>query len=368
MTLALVELRRKPLRFAIAGSSLVLLSVLLLFLGGLLDGLYIGSTGLLRAQQGELIVFSSDAKDSLIRSRIDPDVRAQVEAVDGVASTGGLGVALVGGEVPGEEDLVNLSVTGFELPVSSMPTGVELGPDEALADRSLEGFGVHLGDTVLVGSATTPITVTGWVEDTNYLQQGGFFVQPDTWRTVLAASRPDSNLPAATFQVLVVEVADGADVAAVADAIDTATKGDTSTLTRSEAVQALPGIKEQNATFSAIIYVTLFVAGLVVALFFALLTLERIGLYSVLKAVGASTRQIFAGVVLQAVIVALLSFLLGGALMWLAATFLLPAEIPVSLQPARAVQIAAGLVVMSALGAAVSLRRVVRVDPASAIG
>jgi len=73
-------------------------------------------------------------------------------------------------------------------------------------------------------------------------------------------------------------------------------------------------------------------------------------------------------VVLQAVIVALLSFLLGGALMWLAATFLLPAEIPVSLQPARAVQIAAGLVVMSALGAAVSLRRVVRVDPASAIG
>ena len=44
-------------------------------------------------------------------------------------------------------------------------------------------------------------------------------------------------------------------------------------------MQALPGIKEQNSTFSAIIYVTLFVAGLVVALFFALLTLERIGLY-----------------------------------------------------------------------------------------
>ena len=46
------------------------------------------------------------------------------------------------------------------------------------------------------------------------------------------------------------------------------------------------------------------IAGLVVALFFALLTLERIGLYSVLKAIGASTRQIFAGVVLQAVLVA----------------------------------------------------------------
>jgi putative ABC transport system permease protein len=109
------------------------------------------------------------------------------------------------------------------------------------------------------------------------------------------------------------------------------------------------------------------VAGLVVALFFALLTLERIGLYSVLKAVGASSPQIFAGVVLQAVVVAVVSFLFGGLLMWLA-TLVLPAEIPVALVPSRAVQIAVGLVVMSAFGAAVSLRRVVRVDPASAIG
>ena len=367
MRLGLVELRRKPLRFAIAGSSLVLLSVLLLFLGGLLDGLFIGSTGLLRSQKGELIVYSSDAKDSLLRSRIDPEVRAQVEAVDGVAATGGIGVALVGGEVPGENDLVNLSVTAFQLPVDGMSSDLALGADQALADRSLEAFGVHVGDTVLVGSAKTPISVVGWIEDTNYLQQGGFFVQPDTWRQVLAESRPDSNLPPDTFQALVVELDSGADAATVAAAIDSATGGATSTLTRSEAVQALPGIKEQNSTFSAIIYVTLFVAGLVVALFFALLTLERIGLYSVLKAIGASSRQIFGGVVAQAVIVALVSFVLGGVLMWLL-TLVLPAEIPVALVPARAVQIAVGLVVMSALGAAVSLRRVVRVDPASAIG
>ncbi len=262
---------------------------------------------------------------------------------------------------------MNLSVTAFQLPVDSMPSDESLAADQALADRSLEAYGVHVGDTVLVGSAKTPIDVVGWVEDTNYLQQGGFFVVPDTWRQVLADSRPDSNLPPGTFQALVVEVADGADPASVAQAIDAATGGATSTLTRDEAVQALPGITEQNSTFTAIIYVTLFVAGLVVALFFALLTLERIGLYSVLKALGASSRQIFAGVAVQAVLVAVISFLVGGLLMYLA-TFVLPAEIPVALLPSRAVQIAVGLVVMSALGAAVSFRRVLRVDPASAIG
>lgn len=367
MRLGLLELLRKPLRFGVAGASLVLLTVLLLFLGGLLDGLYLGSTGALRAQPGQLVTYSADARDSLVRSRIDPDVRARVEEVPGVESTGGLGIALVGGRVPGRDELANLAVLGFEEPVRSMPTGVTLGADEAFADRSLEAAGVRQGQTVEVGSARTPITVVGWVEDTDFLQQGGFWVRPDTWRTVLAASRPDANLPADTFQALTVTVAPGSDLVAVAAAIDAATGGETSTLTRADAVLALPGIQEQNSTFSSIIYVTLFVAGLVIALFFALLTLERTGLYAVLKAIGASTGQIFAGVVVQSLVVAVVSFLVGGLIM-VAFSLVLPAEVPVSLEPARAVQVVIGLVVMSVLGAVVSLRRVVRVDPASAIG
>ena len=251
----------------------------------------------------------------------------------------------------------------------------------ALANYESEILKLSTGCAVVVAGELVPsqgkgqsveiqassVEVVGWVDDTNYLQQGGFFVTPDTWRRVLADSRPDANLPAGTFQALVVELADGADAADVAEAIDAVTGGATSTLTRDEAVQALPGIREQNSTFSAIIYVTLFVAGLIVALFFALLTLERIGLYSVLKALGASSPQIFGGVVVQAVVVAVVSFAFGGLLM-LALARVLPSEVPVELVPSRAVQIVVGLVVMSALGAAVSLRRVVRVDPASAIG
>jgi putative ABC transport system permease protein len=365
--IGLLELWRKPLRFGVAGGALVLLAVLLLFLGGLLDGLYLGSTGAIRAQRGELLTFSSDARDSLLRSRVDPDVRAEVEAVPGVERTGGLGVALVGGRVPGEEELANLAVVGFEEPVRSMPQATDLDDDEALADRSLEAAGVRLGQAVEVGTSGIPITVVGWVEDTDYLQQGGFWVRPDTWRQVLADSRPDANLPPGTFQALVVTTTDDADPEAVAAAIDEATDGVTGTLTREDAVLALPGIQEQNATFGAIIYVTLFVAGLVIALFFALLTLERTGLYGVLKAIGASTRQIFAGVVVQSVAVAVISFLFGLALMLVVAR-VLPAEVPVAIESSRVVQIAVGLVVMSVLGAVVSLRRVVRVDPASAIG
>src|SRR5690606_5053542 len=82
MTLAFRELRRRPGRFALATVILTLIAVLLLFLGGLLDGLLAGSTGAYRAQRADLIVYSANASESLVRSRLTADDRAQVEEVD----------------------------------------------------------------------------------------------------------------------------------------------------------------------------------------------------------------------------------------------------------------------------------------------
>jgi putative ABC transport system permease protein len=152
----------------------------------------------------------------------------------------------------------------------------------------------------------------------------------------------------------------------VAAAIDAATGGKTQTVTRSFAVDSLPGIKQQRSTFNAIIDTTFFVAALVVALFFVLLTIERLGMYAVFKAIGASSGQIFGQVVLQAVVITVVSFVLG-ALLALAVASAIPPQVPLQLSAGRAIEVVVGLVVMSTLGSAISLRRVVRIDPATAI-
>ena len=53
MRLALRELRRRPNRFVVATAILTLIALLLMFLGGLLDGLEAGSTGALRQQPAD---------------------------------------------------------------------------------------------------------------------------------------------------------------------------------------------------------------------------------------------------------------------------------------------------------------------------
>jgi len=358
--LPLRELRRRPSRFIVATVVLSFLATLLMFLGGLLDGLYLGSTGAIRAQRGDVIVFSSGARDSFLRSRITTDVRAQVEAAEGVDAVGGVGFVLLGAQVPGESELANVAVAGYELPPKGVPEPPADG--DGIADSSLQDQGVSEGDTILVGPAETPITVVGFVDDTSYLQQGSVWVNLATWRAVQNANRPDAAVADDVVQALVVQGS-----GALTTAIDTATAEATKTLTVDEAVLALPGVKQQGDTFDQIIYSTLVVVLAVVGLFFSLLTIERIGLYGVLKAIGASTGRLFAGVVLQAVIVATISFLIG-ALLALGAAAALPPGVPLQLTPGRFLFTFAGLLLAAVLGSAISLRRVTRVDPAAAIG
>lgn len=360
MNLAITELRRQPTRFAVATVVLTFLSVLLLFLGGLLDGLYLGSTGAIRAQDADAIVYSADARDSFLRSRVDADLRATVESAPGVTDVGGIGFVLLGARVPGETELADVAVAGYEIAPNGVPAPPPSG--SGWADSRLESFGVSKGDVLLVGPAETPITVAGFVDDTNYLLQGGLWVDLATWRLTQNANRPDAFVGDDIVQALVIRGSGD-----LPTEVDAATGDATATLTRDDAVLALPGVKEQRATFNQIIYSTLVVVLAIVGLFFSLLTLERTGLYGVLKAIGASSRRLFAGVVVQAVIVALIAFVIG-SLFVLALSAVLPAELPLQLTPGRFVFTAAGLIVAAIVGSAISLRRVTRIDPASAIG
>jgi putative ABC transport system permease protein len=368
VTLALRELRRRPGRFAIATIILTLIAVLLMFLGGLLDGLVASSTGAFRSQQADALVYSASSRNSLERSRIEADVRRQVESVPGVARVGGLGSVQLGGRVAGRgaRDLVPTVLFGYEL----APRGLPPEPPAVgtvYADESLRAKSVAVGSTIRLGPARSAVTVVGFVADTRYTGQGTLWGSLETWRQVLNANRPDARAGPGVVQALVVRSVPAAS-AGLPERIDRATDGATKTLTIAQAVNALPGVSQQRSVFNQIIGVTVVIAIVVVALFFALLTVERTALYGVLKAIGASSRSLFAGVVLQAVVVALIASLIGIAAS-IALNALIPAgTIPFAATPARLVSSAVVLVVAAVVGCTFSLRRVLRVDPAAAIG
>jgi putative ABC transport system permease protein len=367
MKLALRELVRRPAQYVIATAILTLIAILVMFFGGLLDGLINNSIGAVRAQRADVIVYSSAAQESFLRSRIDPELRATVEGIDGVDRVGGIGIVQLGARRDGADprDLLDTVLFGYEIGPSGVPDEPP-ADGEVIADRAVREGGVREGDVLLLGPARSPVTVVGFTEGTNYLGQSALWGSPDTWRTVLTANRPDAVLGEGVFQSLVVQGSGSTD--ALAQAIDAGTGGATVTLDRAAAADAIPGVREQRGTFSQITTTTVLVALVVVGLFFVLITVEKLGLFGVLKAVGASSRTLFAGLIAQAAIVTLVACLIAGALSFLADAFIPASAVPFEMSVGRFVTSALTLLVAAVIGCVFSLRRVLKVDPAQAIG
>ncbi len=375
MRLALREMIRRPGQFMTAAVLLTLIAMLLMLLGGLLDGLIARSTGAVRAQRADLVVFSATAEQSFLRSRVTPETRAQVAAVPGVTSVAGIGVTQLGARIPGNgpRDLADVALFGYQ----QAPDGVPAPPadGEVWADSILKDDGVKQGQTLQLGPERSEVKVVGFVDDVSYSGAGSLWANPATWREVQNANRPASSVAPGVFQALLVRTS--GDSSAVAAAIDRATAdnsgantpgGATETVSLATASDAIGGVKQQRSVFNQIIGVTLVIAAVVVALFFALLTVERVGLYGVLKAIGARSRTLFAGVVAQATVVALTAAAVGTVFAVLLDVLLPPGAIPYQLLPSRVVISGVSLLIAAVIGSSFSLRRVLRVDPASAIG
>jgi putative ABC transport system permease protein len=371
MKLALRELLRRPSRFVVAAVILTLIAILLMFLGGLLDGLVANSTGALRQQRADVIVYATGSDASAVRSRIGPEVRDQVTAVAGVGEVGGLGLVQLGGRLDGRgpRDLVPIVLFGYELAPHGLPDQ-QPALGDVYADDSLRSEGVEQGTVIRLGPARSEVRVIGFLSDSRYSGQGSLWGSLGTWREVLAANRPGAQVANDIVQALVVssDAAASTGDAELAREIDAATAGATDTFTIAGAIDAIPGVSQQRTTFNQIIGVTVVIAIVVIALFFALLTVERMSLYGVLKALGASSITIFAGVVLQAVIVTAVASACGAAAA-LGLEAAIPAgSLPFTVTPPRLLSSVAALLVAALVGVAFSLRRVLRVDPASAIG
>jgi putative ABC transport system permease protein len=369
MRLATAELRRRPRPFVLLAGGLTVLTLLVGLLGGLAQGLTDGFSGALRAQGGDLVVYSTAANDSVVRSRITGEDRAAVEAVDGVRAVRGLGISLVGARPAGTDrrdagGVIDVAVVGYESELARVPAPP--GAGEGLADERLREDGVGPGDVLEVGPAGTPVAVVGFVADTSYLLNGGLWVEPGTWRAIQADARPDAAPPPGGFQALAVDLEPGADPAAVAARVDRAT-GTTTTRTAAGAVAAIPGLAESAGTLDAVGYVALLVVVLVAALFFSLTTVERLPLLAVLRALGAPSRRLAAAVVAQALACGAAAVTLGvGLTLAIAATA--PASTPIALPAGRVAAVFLGIEAACLLGALAAVVRLRRLDPAAAIG
>ncbi len=363
--LALRELQRGRGRFAAIVSALGLLVFLVLVLGALADGLFYGATGAVRSTSATAYAFDDEAEGSLVRSRLTRDDVALLADAPGVESAGPVGVLLTGGTGP--EGDVSVAVFGIDPAAAGAPVTLSEGrlpePGEtgvAAADTRLESDGIGIGSVISVGGVET--SIVGMVDDASYQLQPTLWTALDTWRDMRDAVRPELRGQPDVINAVALTTAPGADLSAIA-----ATLPGSTVLTAEATGLAIPGVEQQASTLNAIIYTTLAVAGLVVALFFALLVLEKRELFAALKALGSSTWRLGSGVIAQAAVSSFLGVVVGAIVARLFG-LIIPANVPTLFRFDTLMTIAVFTIVAGVVGAVFSLRRIARIDPATAIG
>jgi putative ABC transport system permease protein len=366
MNLAIAEFRRAKGRFTSITAALSLIVFLVLVLGALGDGLFFGGTGAVRSSTAGAYAFSADAEGSLVRSRLPLSAESELESESGVEQATAIGALITTtSSVPGGADVV---VMGFvpEADPAGMPSRVVAGqlptpaqPDGVAVDESLADEGLGLGAVLDVGGVTR--TVVGVVADAKYQGLPTAWTSFDTYGEMRAAVRPETAgqpVEASTFGLVLAEGRPVAEVRAPAGIV---------LVSNEETYLSIPGVREQSSSLNAIIGASLAVGGLVVALFFALVVLEKRELFAALKALGASSSRLGGGVVLQA-LGATISAVLVGAVAARLVGWLLPDDIPFLFRPETLVVSGVLTVVAGVLGAVLSLRRISRIDPATALG
>lgn len=352
------DLRFAKGRFALMGTVIVLMTLLVGLLSGLTAGLGRGSTSAITDLPADRLAFSApaDGQDvSFTDSAVTGDQWRGWSEVPGVTRAAPIGIATTKAESGGRT--AALSAFGVQPDSGLVPGGAQLDQGSAvLSEEAAEDLGARVGDTLtlsgvqvrvaaVAGDAAYSHTPVVWTSLADWQQLGGHQGQGES----------------ATVIALFTDSGDDGELAA-ADA-----RLGTSTLSRSDSLSAIGSYTAENGSLQLMRGFLFAISALVIGAFFTVWTIQRSGDIAVLKALGATTGYLLRDALGQAVVLLAIGTGLGTGLAAALGAFA-SGTVPFVLDVGTILFPAAVMIALGALGAALSIRRITAVDPLTALG
>ena len=366
MFLARREIQRARLRFGLLAGAIGLLIFLVFFQQTLLGSLLNGFTGALQNQSATVLVYGADARRSLEASVVSPETVQLVAAVEGVGEAAPLEQATLTFVAAGEQ--VDVAVFGAEPGQPGQPTRLTSGrlasaPGEAVASSEDQSKGFAVGDVVTTAAGGAPVTIVGLTRQSQFSVQPTLFVTFATSTSLKRAANPDAVtvLPSA----VAVTPAPGVTPEAVVASINATVPG-VEALTRTQAVADAPGVSSVQSSFSIILGLAVAVVALVTGFFFLILTVQKSGTLTLLRAIGAPAGYLIRGLVQQVALVLGLALVVAVGLLLLAVAAS-GTGLALTIEPRSLLVSTLVIVTLSMIGVGFSIWRVLRLDPVHAV-
>ena len=358
--LALRDIRFAKGRFALMGSVVALISLLLVLLSGLTAGLGNQNTAAVAGLEDHginSVAFgapgNTGAKASYTESVVTAGQLQQWRNTEGVSRAEPLGITQTRA-VAGST--ANVAVFGVEPGSALAPQKVADG-GVILGASTAEDLGVDVGGRVDLGGRS--LTVSSVSEDSWYSHTPVAWASLDTWQQV--SHTEDASLSEPPVATVIVADADDA-AAKSADAA----AGTVSTDVRGS-FKALGSYTSENGSLLLMQAFLYGISALVIVAFLTVWTVQRTRDIAVLKALGGSSSYLLRDALAQAAIVLVSGALLGG-LLGVGIGAVAAQVAPFLTSTATTVLPILGIIVLGLAGAALAVRSVTKVDPLTALG
>lgn len=377
--LAWKEIWRNRGRFLLVAMVIALITLLVLFIAALGEGLGNGNREFVSKLDAQLIVYQARSDFSFNASRLGRERLAAVRRVEGVADAGMFGqsngsLVFDGGAEPLKVALLGIEPGHVGEPV--VTEGAQLTTDqakEALIDANTAiRTGLTVGDdlTLRVTQGTRDefysLRIVGVTAGQQFQLQPAVLVPFDTWDRIRPKSEAEVNASNPVANVILVKLADPAQLEATA-ALLTQRVDDIETATIRQAINALPGYSAQQSTLNTQGGFTLFIGILVIGGFFQIQILQKVAQIGVLKAIGTSNPVVAWASVIQITLITILGVAIGGILTFLF-SLSFPPTVPIVFNGTTSALALAALLLIGPLGGLVSIRYAVRIEPLKALG
>ncbi|TDT40126.1 putative ABC transport system permease protein [Streptomyces sp. BK208] len=353
------DLRFAKGRFALMGTVIVLITLLIGLLSGLTAGLGQQNISAITSLPADEIAFQapSGGQDlSYSNSTITEQQWKKWSEAPGVESAEPLGITTT--KATAGDKSTGVSAFGVE-------PGSRLAPDSdkitgnavVLSTTAADDLGVKAGDALtLAGRQLKVAAVAG---DAHYSHTPVIWTSLDTWQKTAPPTGTDDG-PTATVIAL--------STTPKADTTATDHQAGTKTVSTDDSLSAIGSYASENGSLQLMRGFLFAISALVIGAFFTIWTIQRSGDVAVLKALGASTANLLKDALGQALVLLAGGTLIGTGIAAALGALVAGRAVPFLLTPATVLIPAVVMILLGALGAALSIRRITSVDPLTALG
>lgn len=349
MFLAIRELMHAKVRYILIGLIMVLIACLIFIISGLTQGLSADNASAIQDLKADYLLIDPDAELEMTKSFIPQEEKEEVAQMDEVEEASSLSIRMMNASVNDSDQNEDVALFVTESDGMLMPSvseGRAINSDnEVVVDDSLKREGIEIGDTLAFGE-DSEWTVVGFVENQRYSHTS----------VVFANGGQTENINAIAIQ------ADEAN----ADALQANVGDSFDMVTKDEALQGIPSYSQEQGSLNMMTIFLYVIAAFVLAAFFYVITLQKRDQFGVLKALGAKTAYLVKNLVGQVVFISVLCIAVAVGLT-LGVAALLPADMPFLLTAGGMLQTSLLILMVSIIGAVISLVQVVKIDPIEAI-